>query len=323
MQINKGLIQEFENTIDTNNPDRGNIPIKILGYGEISLVFELINDLSPIAYKRLPIFDSESQVNRHIAAYNKYHEILSKLGINIPDEDSIWIRSPQQKIALYCAQEKVPSESIGNRIIHGNITRKDLQTLLLLIMRKMSKIWLYNHRSKKITVGIDGQISNWSLVGYNPKNPRISENDSLLYLDTSTPMFRINGLDAMEAVLFLKSAPSFLRWLLEALFLDEVVGRYYDFRLVAIDLLANLYKEQKPELIPESIRIINEFFSEEVDLLNIAPISYKEIHEYYNGFFGDKQIWVIFQNARRMDKYLQTRMLRKTYDFYLPGRIKR
>ncbi len=323
MQINNKLIQEFEKTIDTNYPDRGNIPIKILGYGEISLVFELIDDLSPIAYKRLPIFESESQVSRHIAAFNKYHEILSKLGINLPNEDSVWIRSPQQKIVLYCAQERIPSESIGNRILHEKITRKDLKNLLLLIMRKMSKIWLYNHRSKKITVGIDGQISNWSLVGYNPKSPRISENEKLLYLDTSTPMFRINGLDAMEAVLFLKSAPSFLRWLLEALFLDEVVGRYYDFRLVAIDLLANFYKEQKPELIPESINIINDFFSEEVDILNIAPISYKEIHEYYNGFFGDKQIWDIFQNARRIDRYLQTRMLRKKYNFYLPGRIKR
>ena len=121
MQINKDLIQQFENTIDTINPDRGKVPINILGYGEISLVFELIDDLSSIAYKRLPIFDTETQVNRHIAAYNKYHEILTKLGINLPKEDSIWIRSPQQKIVLYCAQEKVPPESIGNQIIHNRL----------------------------------------------------------------------------------------------------------------------------------------------------------------------------------------------------------
>jgi hypothetical protein len=323
MEINEKLIQEFENSIDTVHLERGEVPIKLLGYGEISIVFELVNDLAPIAYKRLPIFESEIQVKRHISAYIKYHEILMRLGIEVPPEDSIWIRSSNNKIVLYCAQEKISPETIGNRIIHDKITKKDFQQLILLIMRKLSKIWLFNKRSKKFQVGIDGQISNWSLIGYDSGKPEISEDNQLLYLDTSTPLFRVNGIEAMEPDLFLKSAPSFLRWLLKALFVEEVVGRYYDFRLVAIDLLANFYKEQKPNLIPESLNIINTFFNEEVSELKIPPLTYNEIYSYYNGFLGDKQIWVIFQNARRIDRYLQTRMLKKKYDFYLPAKIKR
>lgn len=133
-------------------------------------------------------------------------------------------------------------------------------------------------------------------------------------------MFRINNVDAMEPVLFLKSAPFFLRWLLKALFLEEEIGMYYDLRLVTIDLIANFFKEQLPELIPRLIEVINEFFSQEAEELNIIPLTYKEIREYYE---EDKRIWFIFQNARRFDRYIQTKFFRKQYDFYLPGKIER
>ncbi len=323
MEINEKLIRKFENSIDTIQLERGEVPIKLLGFGEISIVFELINDIAPIAYKRLPIFESEIQVQRHISAYIKYNEILTRLGIDIPPEDSIWIRTAKNKIVLYCAQEKITPETMGNRVIHDKISKKDFQNLIFLIMRKLSSIWLFNNRSKKIKVGIDGQISNWSLTGYDSKKPEITEDEQLVYLDTSTPMFRVNGIEAMEPDLFLKSAPSFLRWLLKALFVEEVVGRYYDFRSVVIDLVANFYKEQKPKLIPESLNIINAFFKEEVSQLEIPSISHNEVYSYYNGFLGDKQIWIIFQNARRIDRYFQTKMLRREYDFYLPSKIKR
>lgn len=69
MDINKSLLEEFERTIDIIHPEKGKIPIKILGYGKISLVFELVNDVFPIAYNRLTIFDTESQVQRHIKVY--------------------------------------------------------------------------------------------------------------------------------------------------------------------------------------------------------------------------------------------------------------
>ncbi|MHA2107199.1 MAG: DUF6206 family protein [Candidatus Hodarchaeales archaeon] len=323
MKIDINQIRDFEHSINTLYPERGEVPIQILGYGEISLVFEFVHSSEPIAYKRLPIFDTEEQVTRHIKAYDLYHKILTKKGINVPLEDSCWLKSEDDSIVLYCAQQKIDPQSIGNAIIHHQISQEEIFTLIKVIMRRLSKIWLYNQRSRNIQVGIDGQISNWAVIGYDPANPRISEAIELLYLDTSTPLFRINSIDAMEPVLFLKSAPSFLRWLLEALFLEEVVGRYYDFRLVTIDIIANFYKEQKAELIPQLIKLVNDFFSDEVPELEIVPLSFKEVDAYYNGFLGDRQIWVIFQAARRMDRYLQTRMLGRKYNFYLPGKIKR
>ncbi|MFX1515371.1 MAG: DUF6206 family protein [Promethearchaeota archaeon] len=320
MKIDRILLQKFEKSIDTIDPERGKVPISILGYGEISLVFELVNDNQPIAYKRLPIFDTELQVNRHISVYKMYHQILQRLGLTLPAYDAVWIPSQKGNIALYCAQEKVGSDTVGHKIIHHSIPREEIHTLILLIMRNMHKIWAFNNRNKTLKVGLDGQISNWAVVNYNPRDPHISEDDKLVYLDTSTPMFRKHGIEAMEPILFLKSAPFFLRWLLKALFLEEVVDRYYDWRLVTIDLVANFFKEQRPDLIPGVLKVINEFFSEEAADLDINPLTFEEVKKYYD---EDRQIWLIFQNTRRLDRFIQTKLFRKQYDFYLPGKIKR
>ena len=107
---------------------------------------------------------------------------------------------------------------------------------------------------------------------------------------------------------------------MKALFLEETVGRYYDWRKVSIDLIANFFKEQKPELIPNLIRLINKFFEEEASEFEIAPITLAEVQKYYK---SDANMWEIFQRFRKFDRYLKTKVFRKKYDFYLPGKIER
>jgi len=319
LNINQQLIRQFEYTIDTMNPDKSRIPITILGYGEISLVFEF-QDSPGIAYKRLPIFQSVHQVERHMKAYRLYNEILSRLDIPVPSSDVYWLKPRESgPISLYCAQEKINLNSIGNRIIH-TVTDEEVKILIFLILQKLAKIWTYNNQKHtRLKIGIDGQISNWSIVGYNANDLKISLKTELLYLDTSTPMFRINGVDAMEPILFLRSAPSFLRFVLKTLFLEDVVGRYYDLRLVIIDLIANFFKEQRKDIIPDIIKVVNDFLAQN-PILDVKPLLYSEIKSYYD---EDKQIWIIFQNARRLDRWILTKLFRKKYHFYLPGKIKR
>lgn len=324
MNIDLELLRTFEENIDTLHPDKGKIPIKILGFGEISLVFEIIGDQGGnIAYKRIPIFSNETQVTRHINAYNEYNRLLrEELQYNIPESAAAWfyMKGKKNKITLFCMQEKLNPNSIGNKLIH-KLPQGEIDVLIILILRELKKIWRYNKmNSKKIQIGIDGQISNWSLIGYREGENHVTEGSKLIYVDTSTPLFRINGEEQMEPVLFLKSAPSFLRWVLKLFFLKEVVDRYYDFRKVVCDLIANFYKEQLPEFVPHLIEIVNNFFATEVSDFNLSPFTLQEIQKYYK---SDKQIWVIFQSFRRLDRFLKTKILRKQYDFYLPDKIKR
>jgi len=320
LKIDLEVLKKLERSIDTYNPEKGVVPIKILGYGEISLVFEIVGDPEQIAYKRIPIFENKKQVNRHIWAYNEYNRILKEeVGLNLPEYDVAWFKDEEDKIKFYCVQKKIPSESVGNRVIH-ELSTEDINTLILLTMREMKKVWIYSKNHESIDLGLDGQISNFAIIGYDPNNPKIENGTKLIYFDTSTPMFRKNGIEAMDAELFLKSTPSFLRFLVKAAFLSEVVDRYYDWRLVTIDLIANFFKEQKSELIPELIHSVNKFFKEEASEFNMEPITFEEVEKYYK---NDKMIWVIFQNARKIDRYIKTKLFKKRYDFYLPGKIKR
>jgi len=320
MKIDIEVLKKLEKSIDTSNPEKGVVPIKILGYGEISLVFELLNNPEQIAYKRIPIFDNETQVERHIWAYNEYNRLLKEdVGLNLPEYDVAWFKDEEGKIQFYCVQEKLPSESVAHKVIH-QLSDQDIKTLILLVMREMKKVWDYAKNHNTIELGLDGQISNFAIIGFDPNNPKVDLDTKLMYFDTSTPMFRVNGNEAMEAVLFLKSAPSFLRWLLKALFLEETIGRYYDWRKVTIDLVANFFKEQKPELIPELINLVNKFFEEEAINFDFEPLTLEEVKKYYK---SDSSMWVIFQSVRRFDRFLKTKVFKKKYDFYLPGKIER
>ena len=119
MKINIDLLRELEQSIDTFHPEKGKIPIKMLGFGEISLVFEILDDPEHLAYKRIPIFDNEAQVKRHIWAYREYNKLLKqRVGLNLPDYDVAWFKDQEGKIQFYCVQEKINSESVGNRVIH-------------------------------------------------------------------------------------------------------------------------------------------------------------------------------------------------------------
>jgi len=94
-----------------------------------------------------------------------------------------------------------------------------------------------------------------------------------------------------------------------------VMDRYYNRRLVYLDLIANLYKEQRPDLIPIAIEIINNYLNADE-----KPFNIEEIEKYYK---EDKLIWTLFLAFRRFDKWLTTKILRRRYEFILPGKIKR
>src|SRR5207249_48213 len=149
------------------------------------------------------------------------------------------------------------------------------------VLRELRKVWDYNGRQNHITVAIDGQLSNWAIDGFDGGHPSLEDSVSLLYVDTSTPIYRIEGQEQLDPELFLRNAPSFLVWLIRRLFLKDVLDRYYDFRRVVVDLIANLYKEQRPDLIPGVIREANAFLAAEALNPPAGPISEKEVRAYY------------------------------------------
>ena len=123
-----------------------------------------------------------------------------------------------------------------------------------------------------------------------------------MYIDTSTPIMRLNGVEQLNAELFLRSAPPYLAWILRMLFLQDVVTRYYDPRKVTIDLIANFYKEQRPELVPELVAAANAYIRGEGADLGMAEITEKEVSDYYR---EDELIWRLYLGMRRFDRFVR------------------
>lgn len=304
MNVSGRVIREFETGLDPGNLGNSTIPADVLGYGEISTVFR-IGDDRDYAYKRMPLFSSIESAEKYTKDYRTYCKYLSQAGLHLPDDDTAIIASPGRPVVLYIIQKQLPPERFAHKLLHSLID-DEIAQMIKAITRIIKKINSFNdtHRHN-LEIALDGQLSNWVLL----------EDDSLLYVDTSTPLFRMNGEEQLDPELFLKSAPSFLRWIIRWLFLEDVMNRYYDKRQVYIDLVANIYKEQRLDLVPVVIEIINR-----EDSAGMEPLTEKEVKKYYS---EDKLIWTLFLAFRRLDRWIKAKILRKRYEFILPGKIKR
>ena len=299
-------LYEFEKGLNPQRLAESKIPARIVGYGEISAIFEIEADNANV-YKRLPLFDSVDAARHYQQMYRDYCSLLEKAGLCLPGDDTRIVAVPGRPAALYIAQKKLPDADFGHKLIH-HLDRGSSLDFIKHVVLEIGKIWSFNtDNNPGIKLAIDGQLSNWV---QDPEN-----NQRLHYIDTSTPLFCLQGVEQQNPELLLKSAPGFLRWIIRLFFLKDVMTRYYIPRLVFMDLVANLYKEQKPELIEPAIACVNAHLPQDQ-----SPLTRSGVDKYYR---EDKLIWIVFMGLRRLDRFITTRILWKRYEFILPGKIKR
>ncbi|MFZ5643839.1 MAG: DUF6206 family protein [Bacillota bacterium] len=319
LKTDSQLLKDFERELDPRWPERSGIPARVLGYGEISTVFEL-QDAKGLALKRMPIFESQKELDEYRALYSRYNSLLiNDVGIPVPGYGSEHFTDDYGRIIFYIIQDKLPQDSIGSRLIHI-LPPEEVNRLFLLVLRELKKLVHFNRKNRgSLEIAVDGQISNWALEGFDPADPRPVDSYRVLYIDTSTPMIKINGDEQLDPELFLRSAPCFLVWIIRKLFLKDIMSRYYDIRLVTVDLIANFFKEQLPGLIPGLINTANQFFAGEGRGLVLSPITYREVKAYYR---EDALIWRLYLTFRKADRLLH-RFMGKRYVYILPEKVKR
>ena len=321
LQVDIDLLTQFENGLNERWPERSQIPATVLGYGEISTVLEIdAEGQREFAFKRMPMFNSNEEAEAYEALYKAYIEALQQsIGIQLLPEAIVRLQNNRGRFVAYIAQQKLPAEAIGHKLIH-HVSRADIRRLVQAVLHESKKLFDFNAQHQgEIELGFDMQISNWAVVGFDPQRSELPDPIELVYFDTSAPLLRRNGHEQLNPELFLRSAPSFMRWIIRLLFLQDVLTRYYDFRKVAVDLIANFYKEQRPDLVPALVEVVNQFFANEVGQANDEPIGIKEVESYYR---EDKLIWQVYLTFRKIDRALH-RMLRKNYPYILPEKIER
>jgi hypothetical protein len=66
--LSREFLFEFEKGLNPQKPAESKIPARIVGYGEISAIFEIEADKNHV-YKRLPLFDSLAAARHYQQMY--------------------------------------------------------------------------------------------------------------------------------------------------------------------------------------------------------------------------------------------------------------
>lgn len=299
--IDPACLRSFEERLDPSNLGLSG-GASLLGCGEISAVFALEGD-PDVACKRMPLFSSAAAAQGYADLYRRYVAYLREAGLELPEDDTCVVEMPGRPVVLYIAQKRLPPEVFGHALVH-RLDERACRGLLDAVGERIARVFAFNERRRpRIELAIDGQLSNWALL----------EDGRLLFVDTSTPLHRLDGIEQLDPELFLASAPGSLRWLLRLAFLDEVMGRYYSPRRVYLDLVANLHKEKREDLVPLALEAANGRIQGE------EPLTVDEVRTFYA---ADRRIWSVFQAFRRFDRWLK-RSRGSRYEFVLPERIAR
>ncbi|NQU68610.1 MAG: hypothetical protein HQ510_11760 [Candidatus Marinimicrobia bacterium] len=303
----QSILESFEQDLNPVTFTNGFKGATIIGYGEISSVLAF-KDVPGLALKRMPLFVSKAEAEGYVVIYDSYCRLLEEAGLTLPESSTQIIEIPNRPVVMYLKQREFPMEKLAHHLIH-HWSLDHIRTMFKRILIQIENVWEFSQKqSPGIRIALDAQLSNWIIDG-DPSD------GTIYYIDTSTPLFQINGQEQLNPELFLKSAMPGLRWIIRKFFLTDVINRYYDKRSVMIDLVANLYKEQYPQLIPMLLELVNNLPG-----LSDSPISQNEVKSYYQ---EDKRIWKIVQFSRRMHRWGVSNIKRGRYEFFLPGSIKR
>lgn len=313
------FLVDFEAGIDPLDPENSKIPAQVLGYGELSTVMTIDGGNPNLVYKRMPMFHDNAELEPFLALYDTYLEYMTDAGIDVVPAAITSITPKTGNIVVYIIQEKLDGRTLANQAIH-TLPAANVERVFEAILDGIGLVFAYNDAQEEgIELGLDAQMSNWAIANYDPQAGHLPDVVDLTYFDTSSPLLRVNGEHQINPELFLRSAPTFLRPVIRLLFVDDVMNRYYVRRQIVIDVLGNLYKEKREDVIADLIKRANAFLEPETGSGAFEPVTEEEVAGYYR---EDARIWSIYLSSRRLDRWLQ-RLLGKPYPYVLPDHIDR
>jgi len=300
--------------------------INIIGIGEITTTIEVLGGKGRGLYdesgrrfhyavKKLPPVKSKDAATAYGKLFDEYQLILTeRAGLKLP-RWGWWAKEGENgKAVLYTYQERLPQESNAALAVK-RLDQDNCRRLFRAIAREIKKVCDFNRSETGVKLGFDGQLPNWCIEGYEPERRRITGGEELYYIDTSTPMMRKGGPDLLDTSIFLKTVPAPLRPFIKKYVLPQVLNRYYRPRDVVMDLVASFYLYERPDMVPVMVEEANAFFDENMADYDIEPLAEREMRAYHR---TDTMIWVFFRAVKRLDKFVQERILRRRYVQRLP-----
>jgi hypothetical protein len=285
--------------------------VQVIGYGEISVALQS-EALPGRVVKRISGFADEAMARRHATLVEEYVAALRGGGLAVVDTEVVIVPRDQRAPTVAVVQPLLPPDRLGHRLMHS----VDAATLALMIVRVLQAVQrvLASRAADGASLAVDAQLSNWWFEHVDP----VGVAEPVL-IDVGTPFVRSHGRLSLDRELILAAAPRvvrpYFRW-------DRTIEKYqddyFDLRTAAVDLLGNFHKEGCPQRLPGAIAAANDWFAEHE--AGIAALTRDEVDRYYR---ADARLLELYLRLRRADRVVQQVLLRRRYDFVLPGHVAR
>jgi hypothetical protein len=306
----------FERALDPARPT-ARPGVELLGWGEVSAVLG-VPELPGWVCKRMAGFRDAAAVERYLAVVRRYLDTLAGDGVRVVETRLVPLRVERRRPVVYLLQPRLDPSRLGNQLL-----REAPDATLAACLERALDVVLRVHRANRAraargdrhTLGVDGQLSNW----HYPPGPEPGEPE---LLDVGTPFMRLDGADELDVELFLAAVPPIARaWYRRQRAVERYLDDYFTPRRVLVDLLGNFHKEGRGDRVPFAAACASRWLAAHAGELDDArPVEAEAIARYYA---RDAAQLELFLRARRLDRWLRTRLLRQRYDFVLPGPIRR
>jgi hypothetical protein len=308
------VLIDLESRLDPAEPER-TPGLTVVAYGEVSVCLQL-DGLPGFVCKRMSGFADEAAANSYQELVRTYLSELAAAGVIVADTRVVPIPRAGRAPVVYLLQPHLPSATLGNAILVSSDDDTVVDVVERVLATALRLAQTNAERSDGLEVALDGQLSNWSF-GVDPNRL-----DDPVLIDVGTPFMRRAGQHLIEIGWLETPIPPGVRSYyhrrgLVGAYLDD----YYSPRLVAIDLLGNFHKEGRPDRVPLGIGVVNRWLAGAAAALGPHdPVTADEVERYYR---SDADLLALYLRLRRADRFLKTRVLRRQYDFVLPGPVTR
>jgi hypothetical protein len=261
--------------------------LRVLGYGEITLVLGWPTERPRLAIKRLPVFRDRPELDRYAGLLARWLAALEERGVRAVPTAVRAVSGPHGELHAYLVQPFVAYERTLNHVLRSAESSAGAALLERLVERVVG--------AADGRVGLDAQAANWAIEG-----------ERMSLLDVSTPMLRNRrGRQELELAPFVSIYPWALRGALRPV-ARSIMNSYHDPRTVLLDVASNLHKEEIDRWVPALLSAANE---------RVTPaITATEVRHY---FTRDKRLWLLMQRLRRADRAWQRRVRHRPYPFLL------
>lgn len=305
---------DLERRLDPADPGRAGTGVELLAYGEVSGVLGC-TDLPGRVLKRMSGFPSREHARAYADVVGRYVAALRDLGVPVVSTEIVPLESTPRRHVVYVVQPRLDGQRFGHSLLRSR-RLDEIFPLLGQILELVRQVLDANaRRADGREIAIDAQLSNWHWAAPAADQPRLG------FVDVATPFMRKDGVLEMGVDLFLAAYPAPVRWWLRRTrAVERYIADYFRFDLAATDLIGNFIKEGAPEKIPGAAAFVREWIARQPDRDRLGHIDEKSAQAYYAKDAADLELSL---RARRLSRFVTAKILRRRYDFILPGRIAR